>query len=90
MIARFNIFSVLATAILGIETRVHRRKDNSTQSGPSGTFSEGVINATIVIIPIPSSLAKNIVPSKYGIIQTYLDYLPDLHGKYPVSRFTIL
>ncbi|PNP59432.1 hypothetical protein THARTR1_00922 [Trichoderma harzianum] len=84
MIAHLIIFSVLATASLGIETRLHRRVDSHTQPEPSETFIKGVVNATIAIIPIPFSLARSIVPSKYGILQTYLDYLPDFQGKYPL------
>ncbi|KKO99483.1 hypothetical protein THAR02_08422 [Trichoderma harzianum] len=91
MIARLIIFSVLATAGLGIESGcLNRRTNISTQSGPSETFIEGVVNAPIAIIPIPFSLARNIVPSKYGIIQTYLDYLPNLSGEIPLNTNVVI
>jgi len=52
----------------------------------------GTINGTFAVVPIPFEMARNIIPSQYGILEAaYKSLLPGLpEGKYPVSFYLCL
>ena len=51
----------------------------------------GTVNATMAILPIPLSLARSIIPKKYGILEdAYREFLPNLpKDMYPALLQTI-
>jgi hypothetical protein len=51
----------------------------------------GTINGTFAAVPIPFEMARNIIPSQYGILKAaYKSLLPGFpEGKYPVSFFFV-
>lgn len=52
----------------------------------------GTINGTIAVVPIPYSLARELIPSQYGILKkAYKAALPGFpHDMYPVSKAATL
>jgi len=51
------------------------------------TVPTGILNGTLVVVPISYALARSIIPAQYGILKrSYETLLPALPaGKYPVS-----
>lgn len=52
------------------------------------TSVTGTLNGTIAVVPIPYSLARELIPSQYGILKNaYKSALPGFpHDMYPVSK----
>ena len=51
----------------------------------------GTINGTIAVVPIPYSLARSLIPAKYGILKSaYKKLLPNLpEDQYPVCECSL-
>jgi len=86
--------STLLTLTQAAAVHPRQTKTTSTESLPNPiaqTYPDnvtGTINSTIAVIPIPYSLARSIIPAKYGILRSaYEGLLENLPADtYPVSR----
>lgn len=94
-------FQSLSTGVLAILSLSSIVKANSEEcishSLPNPIFQKfpgnvtGTVNATIAILPIPLSLARSIIPSKYAILtHQYKAFLPEFpEDKYPAILQTV-
>jgi len=84
--------SIASTVLATVITR-QDVKNGSVESGPNPIGQQypfsatGTINGTLSILPIPYSLARSIVPKKYGILKhAYQSLIPGFpRESYPVS-----
>ena len=88
-----TIFLALASA-LSVPRQVNISSAGSAPNPIAKTYPNnvtGTINGTIAVVPIPYSLARSLIPSKYGILKSaYKKLLPNLpDDKYPVRECSL-
>jgi len=88
----FAVVALAALASLALASISERQSTGTTldQPNPIATTypnnATGVLNATLVILPIPLATARRIIPSQWGILETaYRSLVPDFpQGMYPL------
>lgn len=89
LIAFSSVASTISASIIARQDV----KNTSTESAPNPIAQQypflvtGTINGTLTILPIPYSLARSIIPTKYKILKhAYQSLMPEFpRDSYPVS-----
>lgn len=92
-LSNFHVACLLCAVALAVPTTSLSSPTHvDSAPNPIGTLYPnsvtGTINGTIAVVPIPYSLARELIPSQYGILKkAYKSALPGFpHDMYPVSK----